>query len=302
MSVTLIGRVMWTPFEDLKAIRKNGKNYMIKASTIKGVLIAMADNADDFGEHSWNSIPTLALKTSLHVRSLPRILRALEQNGYCTYKGLSPYGTSDYSIMLEKLGFPPKNRSKVGRPLGTKPLTRSAETPDSERETPDSERETPDSERETPDSEREKTRSESSESSSESSINRPQSSSSAENNVQTSFFEIKKEGDDEFGKFCERYQNNIQLLTPAIADYIQDDWDHFPHAWMFDALELAILNHARGYGYLQACLENRKKNGGNRKVPFSKSEVKKSSTPAPTQLSEDELKKLRAKAEKEMVG
>jgi hypothetical protein len=97
----------------------------------------MADSADDFGENSYNSLETLALKSSLKRRSVPRVIRALEQNNYCTYKGLSVYGTSDWNLNLEKLGSPPKRRAKTGRPK---------KSSDSERESSDSERESSDSE------------------------------------------------------------------------------------------------------------------------------------------------------------
>lgn len=143
MSVVVMSRVFWTPFQNLSSKKKNGTAYKVSAHAAKSVLLAMADSADDFGDNSYNSMETLALKTSLEFRSIPRILRALQQNDYCSFRGLSVYGTSNYSINLEKLAFPPKKRAKTGRPKSS----------DSERESSDSERESTDSQRESSDSE-----------------------------------------------------------------------------------------------------------------------------------------------------
>lgn len=116
MSVNVIARVLWTDIPDLDGIHKNGKAYKVSATTAKITMVAIADSADDFGENSYNSIETLAKKTSLKRRSVPRVVRALEQNGWCFYRGLSVYGTNNYSVNMTKLGFPPEKRATVGRP------------------------------------------------------------------------------------------------------------------------------------------------------------------------------------------
>jgi len=136
MSLTLMSRVFYTDFPVLRAHAGNGRKYAVSPSSANSVLLAMADNADDFGDHSYNSMETLALKTSLKLRSIPRIIRALQQNQYCTYKGVSIYGTSEYSLNLDKLSYPPKRRPKTGRPKSSDSDNKSS---DSDNKSSDSE-------------------------------------------------------------------------------------------------------------------------------------------------------------------
>jgi hypothetical protein len=143
MSVTVMSRVFWTEIPDLQAEHQNKKVYKVSAHTAKIVLLSMADSADDFGENSFNSMDTLAKKSSLKIRSIPRILRALQQNQYCSYKGLSIYGTSNYSLAMSKLGQPPQKRARTGRPKssdsGNESSDSSSKSNDSHNESSDSE-------------------------------------------------------------------------------------------------------------------------------------------------------------------
>jgi hypothetical protein len=116
MSVTAMGRTFWTEFPPLSYTDKNGKQITIKDTTAKIVLLAIADNADDFGENSWQSFDTLATKASVERRSVMRVVRALVANGFLKVAGVSVYGTNNYTICLDKLGNPPAKRAKTGRP------------------------------------------------------------------------------------------------------------------------------------------------------------------------------------------
>ncbi len=116
MSVTAMSRTFWTEFPTLAYTDKKGKQITIKDTTAKIVLLAIADNADDFGENSYQSFETLAKKASVDRRSVMRVVRALVANGFLVVAGLSVYGTNNYSICLDKLGTPPAKRAKTGRP------------------------------------------------------------------------------------------------------------------------------------------------------------------------------------------
>jgi len=141
MSVTVMARVFWTDIPAL-AYEEKKKRIGVDNKSAKLALLAIADNADDYGENSWQSFDTLAKKTGLKRRSVFRVIRALIKNDFCKLNGVSRYGTNDYAINLSKLGQIPLRRTKNGRP----------KTSDSEAETGDSEAETGDSEAETGDS------------------------------------------------------------------------------------------------------------------------------------------------------
>ena len=115
MSVTVSSRVFWTEFEDLKFEQK-GKLLTVGKPSAKLVLLAIADNADDFGENSWQSFETLAKKASIERRSVMRVVKALIANKYISINGITRYGTNDYKINLAKLGHAPQARERTGRP------------------------------------------------------------------------------------------------------------------------------------------------------------------------------------------
>lgn len=117
MSVTITGRVFWTEMNDLSYVEKKGEEVIrVSASSAKVVLLAIADSADDFGENSYNSLETLATKSSLKRRSVIRVIRALIENGYIIVSGVSVYGTNNFKVIKDKLGNSPEKRAKVGRP------------------------------------------------------------------------------------------------------------------------------------------------------------------------------------------
>jgi hypothetical protein len=219
MSVTVMSRVFWTDLSELNATHRNGKGYSVSASTAKLILLAMADSADDFGENSFNSIDTLAQKTSLKRRSVPRVIRAMEANGYCKYRGLSVYGTSNYSINLKKLGYAPERRSKVGRP----------KTSDSGSKTSDSGSKTSDSE------------------SPESSLTHPVT------NKQLDTAEMISKRTATLTKL---YWDNIGAPAPLMADLLRNAAiDYKNEEWYQPAFEAAVKSNARHWNFVEAVLK-----------------------------------------------
>lgn len=148
MSVIITGRIFWSDYDDISYINKSKKQVKVAPSTAKIVMLAIGDSADDFGENSYQSFATIAKKSSLSDRrSAIRVVRALLDKGYIFIKGVSTYGTNNFSINLEKLGTPPQKRAKTGRPKNEEtsdlesPLL---ETSDSRPESGDSEPESSD--------------------------------------------------------------------------------------------------------------------------------------------------------------
>lgn len=115
MSVTVLSRVFWTEFRDLE-YQQSKKVVKVGKPVAKLVMLAIADNADDFGENSWQSFETISKKASVERRSVIRIVKGLIEAGYLSINGQSRYGTNDYKITLGKLGHAPTARDRVGRP------------------------------------------------------------------------------------------------------------------------------------------------------------------------------------------
>jgi hypothetical protein len=162
MSVTAMSRTFWTEFPELSYTDKKGNKVSIKNSTAKIVLLAIADNADDFGENSWQSLETIAAKSSIDRRSVIRVIKALVNHGFLQLAGVSTYGTNNYTVTLDKLGHPPKKRSKTGRPKSSDSESLEQKSSDPEVKKSDSVVESGDSGKESSD-----------EKSPESSLNRP---------------------------------------------------------------------------------------------------------------------------------
>jgi hypothetical protein len=124
-----MSRVFWTNIPDLTYPDKNGKPVTVQASTCKIVLLAIADNANDYGENSWQSFDTLATKSSLQKRSVIRAVRALSENKYLVLDGISRYGTNNYTVNVGVLGQRPPRRG-----VGASDSTSLAKAPGSDSE------------------------------------------------------------------------------------------------------------------------------------------------------------------------
>lgn len=102
--------------------------------TIKFVLMALADAADDEG-HCWPSVPTLAHKTCMDERSVQRILKVLKDSNFievqARYRNDGSPTSNKYRLALittgDKLSPPPRqaNREVVAAttPLGGNSVT-----------------------------------------------------------------------------------------------------------------------------------------------------------------------------------
>ena len=70
----------------------------------KFVLMAYADHADHKGGNIWPAIDTIVKKTCYHERSVQRITRELEEDGYLVSDGKGPVGTNKWRIPLSEGG------------------------------------------------------------------------------------------------------------------------------------------------------------------------------------------------------
>jgi DnaD/phage-associated family protein len=57
------------------------------------------------------------------------------------------------------------------------------------------------------------------------------------------------------------YQSNIAMLTPIMADTLQDAEKEYPVDWIYDAIALAVTNNKRNWKYCEAILKRWKTDG-----------------------------------------
>jgi len=100
MSVKLMSMVFDADIPDTKV----GDNK-VSSSTIKFVLLAMADHANDDGRSVYPSVGKLSKKTALADRTVRRAIDALESLGLVKATGESEYGTTEYRIMPGQLAI-----------------------------------------------------------------------------------------------------------------------------------------------------------------------------------------------------
>ncbi|MGB9521745.1 MAG: DnaD domain-containing protein [Anaerolineales bacterium] len=63
------------------------------------------------------------------------------------------------------------------------------------------------------------------------------------------------------------YEQHIGLLTPMIAETLQDAEQTYPHSWIEEAIRLAVENNKRSWRYVEAILKRWKEEGkGERKT------------------------------------
>jgi DnaD/phage-associated family protein len=60
------------------------------------------------------------------------------------------------------------------------------------------------------------------------------------------------------------YEQNIGPLTPMIADALREVEEDYPHAWIEEAIEQAVLNNARSLNYVRAILRRWQAEGKGR--------------------------------------
>lgn len=232
MSVTVLSRVFWTELKDL-AYQQGENTVTVSKPVAKLVMLAIADNADDFGENSWQSFETISKKASVERRSAIRAIKALMDAGYLSINGKSRYGTNDYKIDLSKLGHAPEARDRVGRPkTSDSGVTNNKKTSDYEAKTSDREAETSDTQS-------------------------PDPSFNHQLNTTAAAFELKEKS----ARVYSHFSSNITLLTPVLADEIAVAIDKYPEEWIIEAINEAVKNSVRRWTYVSSILERWKVNG-----------------------------------------
>jgi DNA replication protein DnaD len=264
MSVTAMSRTFWTEFPELSYINKKGKTVNIKNSTAKIVLLAIADNSDDFGENSYQSFDTLATKSSIDRRSVIRVVRALVNHGFLEVAGVSAYGTNNYTVCLDKLGHPPKRRAKTGRPKSSDVESLAEKSGDVAAESSDSEEKSGDSVTESSDRVS------------------PESSSILPSSVQQTDEEEETQMKAEILKVF--YESSVGPITTIVMDKLDKAAREYPNqAWYHPAFEV-MKEHAdhRSWNYVEKVLQGWKehyfgwKPGDDRKRPGKKQSVAQS--------------------------
>lgn len=120
MSIKLMSAIFETEMRDLEYI-KDGEVRKAKASTVKLVLLALSDHANDYGESSYPGYDHLEIKTALSRQGISDTLDALKHNGLLTVNVRSSrLGTNDYTINIR--AFPPMYKEVETLPEVVKPL------------------------------------------------------------------------------------------------------------------------------------------------------------------------------------
>jgi hypothetical protein len=118
MSVSIMASVFKYNMHELKT--DDGKT--VPDSTAKFVLLALADNAGEFGENAYPGVDTLCKKTNFSTSTVCNALNALRSSGYIVKVGKSKRDTNNYTIQIDRisateisatetLGFQPPKRS-----------------------------------------------------------------------------------------------------------------------------------------------------------------------------------------------
>ena len=102
MSVTSMTTVFKAEINDLSYTKKD-KPRIAKASTVKLLLLAYADCANDEGESAYPGFTLLEIKTALSRQGIADTIEACEQNSFLFPAGKSKRKTNSYRINLELL-------------------------------------------------------------------------------------------------------------------------------------------------------------------------------------------------------
>lgn len=102
MSIRLMSRVFQARIPDVE-ITQGGLSRNVTTPTLKLLLLAWADHANDDGEGMYPSQTTLEKKTGLSHSSINAAISAAKQAGYVSYVGMSKRGTSEYKLDPSKL-------------------------------------------------------------------------------------------------------------------------------------------------------------------------------------------------------
>lgn len=73
---------------------------------------------------------------------------------------------------------------------------------------------------------------------------------------------IKKEGgDSDYAEVIASYENNIGLISPSEAQQIAAALDEFPKQYLLDAIDIAALQNAKKWSYINGILKRWRVNG-----------------------------------------
>lgn len=102
MSIDVMSLVFKAEIPDLP-YEKDGEKRNAKASTVKLLLLAYADHANDEGEATYPGYDRLETKTALSRQGIADTLEAVKQNGFMEFEGISKLNTKSYKINKAKL-------------------------------------------------------------------------------------------------------------------------------------------------------------------------------------------------------
>lgn len=115
MSIKIMSAIFATKPRDLKDAGGN----VTKASTVKLVLLALADHADEGGKGAYPSLTRVEGKTGLNRRTIINALDALKHNGIISLVGRSKHNTNNYTILMQALPVTVENGAASTPPMVT---------------------------------------------------------------------------------------------------------------------------------------------------------------------------------------
>lgn len=63
------------------------------------------------------------------------------------------------------------------------------------------------------------------------------------------------------GEVMAAYENNVGMLTPIVAQKLQDDIDEYSPSWVMLAIQRAVANEKRSLGYVEGTLKGWRRDG-----------------------------------------
>lgn len=61
--------------------------------------------------------------------------------------------------------------------------------------------------------------------------------------------------DPEFGALVRAYETDIGLITPTVRELLIEDFNTYPHAWLHEAISIAVLQNNRRWAYVRGILK-----------------------------------------------